>query len=533
MIPTQSPISGPLAALMQLKQAEQALKQGANPVTPSGQPTVAGQAIQSAQALTQPQQPQPQMGIANLRPGIQQQAMRQAQAQQPVTQAQLAQAVQQAQQPSQGIAAGPQDIGMAEGGIVGYNGQEDSYVDTALLRKTPEAYERARQAAMLRGAVEPRRPASKRTPEEELIFSFLDRPPVTEIPIPDIQIAGQERGKEMRYPPRFPDSVTESKKKTTSSSASSASSVAVPSGIAQLVRDSEADKIYRASLAAAGRIQGAEAQTPEQFDIARRAEFARRGIDPDFYKTRLQQIEALKGRDAAEAAERAKMVEGRGMENLIGFLTRTGGAKSLARGLGQASRGMEGIVAQQRKEDQAFSQLMRDRQEATNKELAAVQNYREALATGDIAKAEQSKKEALAARNEKAKTEAEIHSKYAPQRLQAETADLDRASRERMEALQRSTQLEAARIGAAARTDQQTPEIRLLEWLRDPANARLYEKYMGAKAAPKTRADLLKEWGSDIMLRQTFPNFEDYAMLAKASVTGGPPPGAVREKGKQ
>ena len=132
-------------ATQALAQAVQVLKQRSNPTTPNGQPTIAGQAMQAAQAQMQPPTPpqgimqppqggQPQsqgiMGAAqNAATGAAIQQMQQQQAQEAMMA--IAQQQQAQQQPPQGMAAGgvarlhAGNMGFKEGGIipaVGYAG---------------------------------------------------------------------------------------------------------------------------------------------------------------------------------------------------------------------------------------------------------------------------------------------------------------------------------------------------------------------------------------------------------------------------
>lgn len=117
-----------------------ALIQTAQMVTPDQTPTVAAQVAQAAQQKLMPTAAPP--GISALMPGVKQQAMNTAQAAQPVTQAQVQQMM-QAQMNQQGQGApGPRPSGvagipaqnmqrmqqMAGGGVVGYAGDDESYV---------------------------------------------------------------------------------------------------------------------------------------------------------------------------------------------------------------------------------------------------------------------------------------------------------------------------------------------------------------------------------------------------------------------
>jgi hypothetical protein len=93
----------------------------------------------------------------------------------------------------------------------------------------------------------------------------------------------------------------------------------------------------------------------------------------------------------------------------------------------------------------------------------------------------------------------------------------------------------AANRAAQREVDRTPPEVRLMEWLRDPKNRKLYEEIQGVKQAPKTRQELMEQWSKNFMLQQKFPDFNDFVMVMGAASAGGapssvPPPGAVKLK---
>lgn len=93
-------------------------------VTPDDTPTVAAQVAQAAQQKLSPPTTSP--GIEALMPGVQQQAMNVAQASQPVTQDQVQQMMQQA---LGGLSAPNMDtFTAAQGGVIGYSGTDGSLV---------------------------------------------------------------------------------------------------------------------------------------------------------------------------------------------------------------------------------------------------------------------------------------------------------------------------------------------------------------------------------------------------------------------
>lgn len=99
------------------------------------------------------------------------------------------------------------------------------------------------------------------------------------------------------------------------------------------------------------------------------------------------------------------------------------------------------------------------------------------------------------------------------------------ASREREGAANRAVQREVDRTPA---------EVRLMEWLRNPENRKLFSEVQGIKQAPKTRQELMEQWSKNFMLQQKFPDFNDFVMVmgaASAAAPGSvPPPGAVKLK---
>ena len=137
MLQTQTPVNPALGALLQTAQM----------VTPEQTPTVAAQVAQAAQQKMQPQgimQGMPQgmpQAKQDFRTAAQIDNMKRMQMQQA-----MQQMAQQAMQPqSAGIAALPgADVQMAEGGVVGYDGTNESYVVPRTYGYAPD-YEEARK----------------------------------------------------------------------------------------------------------------------------------------------------------------------------------------------------------------------------------------------------------------------------------------------------------------------------------------------------------------------------------------------------
>jgi len=455
-----------------LNPALAALLKTAQMATPQGTPTVAQGIAKLAMAQAQatpPALPEVADNVQAALPTMERNAQ-QAQMEQ------IANMVAQRMAPeSSGIAQLPVGGGeYAEGGVVGYNGQEDSYVDTALLRKTPEAYERARQAAMLRGATEPRRPASKRTPEEELIFSFLDKPPVVELPVPDIEIAGQERGKEMRYPPRFPDTVTT--KPRPGPGASSAAAAPAPASAVGAPATGKDPLAELQKLATRGEYKGDAPTLAEQINLANQARWAR-GLTGGVGEGLEKLVQDLRAEQARLGTEREKSLKGRPLENLIQSFAaaRTGG-------LGGLGRTYANLQSAQRAEQERFNALQYERKIALAKMDADKEAMREAAARGDKDGYDKAMQSWTADRREYDKTTTDIQLALA--RNKVDMAGI--ASREREGALDREAQERIARGNNAtqkaiadARKEGKNPydtvvdnvRAEFAEWAKNPINA--------------------------------------------------------------
>lgn len=529
----QAPINKELAALMQLDSAEQAIKTLLSSGVAPG--TIAAQKVQQTAALTQAApQAMPPSGIERVLPGVGVQAAMSAQAAQPATQGdvnQLRQMMAQAQQ-RQGVAQLPgSDVEMAEGGIVGYNGEGPSFVERlpeeSGLRKMLEwiASGRPRLEKPLLSELTKRyeEPTTAPSPTPS-------RPrPMSEAEIARLQEANvAPSGAPIAPPaPRPPAPAPAAQRKPAETAKPADTGIAglmgppVPSG---------SERQFAEALAAQGRIEIPKERTPEQLAAERAAYYRSQGIDPNFMQARMERIAAQEKKDQEEAAARAALTKERRIENLISRLSRVQGP-TLFSGLGAAQRGMEPIVAEQRASDERFRALMRERQREADRERAALEDTQRALADGDIARAEKSRDAALAARNARAAAEAEMRGRYAPQLLQAETAALDRASREREGALARATQLEAARIGVSKPTAQ---EFAYALFKADPEK---YKAFLAAGQEPKSEGAMLKEivgavLKNPLMLSQYPPAIQTLVNqeLLKLGVTSALPKGAgVRE----
>jgi hypothetical protein len=523
----------------QISPALQALLQTAQMVTPEQGPTVAKQVAQAAMQKMQAAPP----GIEALLPGVQQQAAQSAQAAQPATQGdvnQLRQMMSQMAPQGQGISAGA-DVRMAEGGIVGYAGPEGSDVELDVSGRIKKAlrdwYERTERGYMERAGATPEMIAQKLGSEAPVAAPVVERPrgqenyePAPQLTVgnaPPVAPEAQRLMDRQRAPAPLPSGV-ERKQPAAETGIATLMGPAVPTG---------SERQFGEAMTAAGRIEIPQERTPQQFRQQTEDYYRSLGIDPDFAKQRMARLEAQERRDQEEAAARAKMVEGRGIENLISRLSRFGGAGSLFRGAAQAQQGMEPIIAAQRAGDERFAALMRERQIAADKERSAIEDMQRALADGDIARAEKSRNDALAARNAKNELEAKARAQYAPQLLQAETADKDRTSRERDAAAGRENQVLVAKLQLSKPSDLQE-RIALLA-----KNPEQFKRIYGDKTAvdlAELRAKLLADYSKNAMqlTAQGIKSFDDYlALYGQTTMAPGststPPPGAVREKGKQ
>lgn len=409
-------------------------------------------------------------------------------------------AAQQATQ-GQGIAGLPADVNMAEGGIVGYNGEERSDVELDVTQRIKQALSRLYAGIetdyMKRAGATPEMIAEKlgRSP-----FAVEGAPPASASPASAPPANAQPSSK----PPYIPEvsdrrldipsggivspgmadrkmgtqrvggqGVAQTRPTQTAPGAS-ASSASDQVGISQLTQPGWASYLQAALDANRAQVLP-EKVTAQGAEDMRRAEMIRRGIDPDYYKVRQREIDALQASYAKEEADRSKLVEQRGLENLISFLTRSGGAGSLFGGLAQGARGMEPIIEKQRLSDQEFRRLTMERQKAISDSRAAIQQFREAQAIGDLKTQADSKKEYNEAINKQKAAEATLQAGVVAPLIQADTAALNRESQERIAKWNNATQ----RAVADARKEGKNPydtvvdnvRAEFTEWAKNPLNA--------------------------------------------------------------
>jgi hypothetical protein len=395
-----------------------------------------------------------------------------------------------------------------EGGIIGYSGLDGSVVDTKLMRMTPEEYERRRREAMARG-VPPER--IRRTPEEEVIFSGLSAvPPMQEIPVPEVVSApvvapeAQRLMDRQRVPaPRPP------------AQRPPAPAPVAPTGVAAAL--AQRPTYDTAGIAAAGTpyTQAGEGDVRK----IREAEGKRAEFEKTLPDLSAKGIAALQQRmrdvETAEAARKENLGLDRVIQQLLGR----------AQGAGGAARADIQFMNAQRAAEDAFSQARLGNQQAQ----LLLEKAQQERQLGRFDRAIALEKEA-ATRMEKARDDA-LKAQQIAQATAA--AQYQGAVQMRGDDIQAATA--AANRAAQREVDRTPPEVRLMEWLRDPKNRKLYEEIQGVKQAPKTRQELMEQWSKNFMLQQKFPDFNDFVMVMGAASAGGapssvPPPGAVKLK---
>lgn len=443
----QGGIPPQMMALLELEQAKQALMQSG--VAPG---TVAGQKVQEAQMLTQPPQ---QPGMQDLMPGIQQRAGEMAQAQQPVTQAQLQQAMAQR---APGIAGLPADVQMAEGGIVGYNGEERSDVELPVNERIKKAYLEY-MAARERGE-----PLFRRSGAEALEDFLRGRPapeaqrlapeaaavvarPRGQAGYGDEEISPPQETRDLlaKYPGqgrRGPAAET-SPQRTRSESAPAAASAAPASGVASLMgpmMPSASDVEFgRQKAALQQMLEAAQKPTEESpqdkaLRAAREAEIARQTGAIDAARQRF-----------TESQEKQKS------QDLINFLMGVGGASSLFGGMARSGQQLSQVQAAREAERIKYMDLLDTRNEAVGR-------LKLAQLTGDADLARESAKELRKNALEIQKLGVGLGEVRMKELAAQERNERDIEARAKESAFNRSTQLQIAKIQAAARSDPASKE---------------------------------------------------------------------------
>lgn len=403
--------------------------------TPDGNPTVTAKNLAAVSQRDVAQQARTAQQI---------EAMKMAQMQQAIQQM----AAKQASSPmASGIGALPGDVasrqGMAEGGVVGYSGKDDSAVEidetklpvSERFRRTIERALQRRDALkrmmsppavnsalvpVATSAIEasPQTPVSM-TPQQREVFS---PPNVTQAPAP----APTERKKPAptSTPARttIPDYLLDTRDIPPPPSESS-------------VQAAEAERIARESAE-----QQRKPRVKTQEEIAADAEQRR------LTETGLAALETQRQRfESADQARKAALKD-QPMENLISRLTRVGGAGSLFRGLGQAQLGMEPIIAGQRAAEQTANEKKIQYFDLLDQRKDAVERFNLAWLQKNAEKAMAESARIRGIDADLAKTLTTLKSDQAKQLLTGEQAE----KRTKMEIDARAIENEKARKATAA-----------------------------------------------------------------------------------
>jgi len=523
-------------------------------LTPDGNKTVAAKVIEAAMPQTQAPgiaQGMPQ-GIAQGMP----QARQDFQAAMPsmmrnMQQQQMRQALQLAMQPKPaGIEGLPSNIRVAEGGVVGYAGPEGSFVggprrvdvsgDIPIYApredKEPresEAEYRARKAREAEEAQGERPiPRGLRWIQENILRPMSqaggqrmaemrdtpETPAARPAPIPAPQYTeytDANRGRlDVPAGPVAAAPAPQAPAPRPPAQRPPAPAPAAPTGLAAAL--AQRPTYDTAGIAASGTpyIQAGEGDVRR----IREAEGRRAELEKTLPDLSAKGIAALQQRmrdvETAESTRKEKLGLERVIQQLLG----------LSQGSGGAARADIQFMNNQRAAEDAFSQARLGNQQA---QLLLEKAQQERL-LGREDRAIALEKEA-ATRMEKAR-DAALKAQELAQR--GEGVKFQGAVQMRGDDIQAATA--AANRAAQREVDRTSPEVRLLEWLRDPKNKKLYEEIQGVKQAPKTRQELMEQWSKNFMLQQKFPDFNDFVMVmgaASAAAPGSvPPPGAVQRK---
>jgi hypothetical protein len=473
--PQQQPpaISPGLQALMALQQAVQTGQM--QPQTPEGRPTVAAQLAQAAQQQMQAPQQAPQPGMqgpvrsAGIAGALQ--AQKQQQVQQVMQQMAQQQIAQQAPQgPLQmntgGLAGLPgADVRMADGGIVGFSGEEDSYVPDydspfkQMLRALPQdspakAAQLAIQQALGlgggagRGDVNPdyvspstealsARWGQDRAPDERSGASGNVQFDVGPGSLGALFAAAQQAtGKEKQaILAKIQELLAAGGGADTGGDrgGSAASSTGIGSLSANSVNRSNTPAVYADAgdvnapfdaAAAANAKQEMPALRPAaQIKAQEDAQRALYGLPAMIGQNQIDYIKQQKAANDALAEKHAGEVGKRPLDNLVAMLTAQGGP-TLFQKLGAGANTVLAREGAQRREDVDFDSLLSNRAQALNAVQTAVDALREAKASGDVA-AEQAAIEALrTAKNAQLAAEAKIKEEQGKARAQVTGAQI-------------------------------------------------------------------------------------------------------------
>lgn len=481
----QSPAQLPegLAALMALTNA---IQQGqASPTTPDGQPTVAAQAAQAMQQRMgmQPQggppqgmPPQAGPGVQDVAQGAGMAAQQQAQQQQAMMQQmpQMIAEMQKRQQAmDQGIAGAPgaQNVNMAEGGIVGYSGEFDSYVGNSMgwgradspgvaedmamdalrverAREKKEYEEKRRIAEFLQATGAPQFEQYKQylnpqTPKSTGVAFNIKDPTAEKAAALEAEaqrpgIAPLERQALLNEAALIREAALNKQQPEAQSQqgggagSSGAGIVSALSGVSNMIAPampgrepaadySASDKAFEEALAAARGTRTEPATPQEAADYAtkntaaRRAYMLSQGVDPDVLANTLKkQQEIAERRQAMYEQQLAGVRERAPMQEMISFLTSGArGGRGLGAIMGAGAVGAEATSKANQARIEELQELQVRHQEAASTAAAALQKMQYDIAAGDYKSAMESRNTAISAENEKKKIEADILSKRA------------------------------------------------------------------------------------------------------------------------
>lgn len=254
----------------------------------------------------------------------------------------------------------------------------------------------------------------------------------------------ESRGQELRYPPR-PFDVVATKPRPGPGASSTAAAAPAPASAVGAPATGEDPYKYLKELAGRGEYKGDAPTLAEQINLANQARWAR-GLTGGVGEGLEKLVQDLRAEQARLGTEREKSLKGRPLENLIQSFAaaRTGG-------LGGLGRTYANLQSAQRAEQERFNALQYERKIALAKMDATRDEMREAAAQNDMKGFTQAMDAHRAAQRAYDKTTADAQMNLAQFAGQDRRSAEDRASRERTEALQRSTQLQIAKIQAAAR----------------------------------------------------------------------------------
>lgn len=477
-------------------------------VTPDKTPTVAAQVAQAAQEKLQPQgimqgMSQARQDYAAAAPLVDQN-MRQRQFEQQFKQMMAPKPV--------GIEGVQSNIGQyKEGGIIGYNGEEGSSVDTKLMRMTPEEYERKRREAMARGAPPER---IRRTPEEEAIFSRLSAvPPMQELPVPEVVSApfvapeAQRLMDRQRVPaPRPP--------------APPAAPSAPQAGIAQLVAPTPESAMASArSTLGLGDTTAMRARE-DAYLAALKAQPA----------TGQQGLAALQAQQAALQAQQADLQRGHEKaekeSNINSAIQWLLGGREGPGGSARASRAFDESETARRKSYRDQQTTYGELQVANATKRDAIIDLEKARNVGNAKAAVEAEQRIRAADMEIAKAEGNLAASFASSQANVYGTQV----RSQDEAANRASQLQIARIQAAARNDPQSKEAMAVARVQQAVNgSRMLQELAKAAAMGLPGAQEKYDAEEAKLYQRLAPELLQGAGAAPALAP--PPAGAVRVKG--